>query len=127
MLLEIEGLDVRYGRNHAVKALDLTVGEGEIVTVLGANGAGKSSLLKAVQGTVKPAGGSEQGEAPNANDLIRTEGRPLEEIEREAIVRALHRFNGHRQKTARSLGIGVRTLGLKLKKWKELRLVEETL
>ena len=58
MLLEIEGLDVRYGRNHAVKALDLTVGEGEIVTVLGANGAGKSSLLKAVQGTVKPAGGS---------------------------------------------------------------------
>ena len=58
MLLEIEGLDVRYGRNHAVKALNLTVGEGEIVTVLGANGAGKSSLLKAVQGTVKPAGGS---------------------------------------------------------------------
>ena len=57
MLLEIAGLDVRYGRNHAVKAMDLTVAEGEIVTVLGANGAGKSSLLKAVQGTVRPAGG----------------------------------------------------------------------
>ncbi len=58
MLLEVEELDVRYGRNHAIKALDLELAEGEIVTVLGANGAGKSSLLKAVQGTVKPAGGS---------------------------------------------------------------------
>jgi len=58
MLLEVEALDVRYGRNHAIKALDLELAEGEIVTVLGANGAGKSSLLKAVQGTVKPAGGS---------------------------------------------------------------------
>ncbi|MXY38682.1 MAG: ABC transporter ATP-binding protein [Rhodospirillaceae bacterium] len=58
MLLEVEELDVRYGRNHAIKALDLKLAEGEIVTVLGANGAGKSSLLKAVQGTVKPAGGS---------------------------------------------------------------------
>jgi DNA-binding NtrC family response regulator len=53
--------------------------------------------------------------------------RQLEEIEREAIVEALLRFNGHRQKTATALGIGVRTLGLKLKKWKEDRLVAETL
>ena len=57
MLLEIEGLDVHYGRNHAVKSMDLTIGEGEIVTVLGANGAGKSSLLKAIQGTVRAAAG----------------------------------------------------------------------
>jgi len=53
--------------------------------------------------------------------------RPLEDIEREAIVRTLQKFNGHRQKTAHALGIGVRTLGLKLKKWKQLQLVEETL
>lgn len=58
MLLEVEGLDVRYGRNHAVKSLDLSLAEGEIVTVLGANGAGKSSLLKAMQGVVRPAAGS---------------------------------------------------------------------
>lgn len=57
MLLEVEGLDVRYGRNHAVRAIDLAVDQGEIVTVLGANGAGKSSLLKAVAGSEKPAGG----------------------------------------------------------------------
>jgi DNA-binding NtrC family response regulator len=45
--------------------------------------------------------------------------RALEEIEREAILAALDRFEGHRQKTARALKIGVRTLGLKLKKWKQ--------
>ena len=53
MLLNIEEIDVRYGRNHAVKSVTLNVAEGEIVTVRGANGAGKSSLLKAIQGTVK--------------------------------------------------------------------------
>ena len=52
MLLEIETLNVRYGRNHAVRDVSLSVAEGEIVTVLGANGAGKSSLLKAIQGTI---------------------------------------------------------------------------
>lgn len=56
-LLEVSGLDVRYGRTHAVKRVSLTVGEGEIVTVLGANGAGKTSLLRALQGAVRPSGG----------------------------------------------------------------------
>lgn len=57
MLLEIDDLDVRYGANHAVRGVGLTVGQGEIVTVLGANGAGKSSLLKAIAGAVRPSGG----------------------------------------------------------------------
>jgi branched-chain amino acid transport system ATP-binding protein len=57
MLLEVEELDVRYGRTHAVRGVSLRVAEGEVVTVLGANGAGKSSLLKALIGAVKPAGG----------------------------------------------------------------------
>lgn len=56
MLLEVSGLDVRYGRTHAVKAMDLVVDQGEIVTVLGANGAGKSSLLKAISGIVRSTG-----------------------------------------------------------------------
>lgn len=54
-------------------------------------------------------------------------GATLEEIEREAILAALERHDGHRQRTAEALGIGVRTLGLKLKRWKELRLVAPTL
>jgi branched-chain amino acid transport system ATP-binding protein len=56
-LLAVEELDVRYGRTHAVRGLSLTLEAGEIVTVLGANGAGKSSLLRAIQGTVTPAAG----------------------------------------------------------------------
>ena len=56
MLLEVNSIDVRYGRNHAVKSVDLTLEEREIVTVLGANGAGKSSLLKAIQGSEKSGG-----------------------------------------------------------------------
>jgi branched-chain amino acid transport system ATP-binding protein len=56
MLLEVSELHVRYGRNHAVRGVGLSVEAGEIVTVLGANGAGKSSLLKALQGIVKSTG-----------------------------------------------------------------------
>ncbi|MGV6814879.1 MAG: sigma-54-dependent transcriptional regulator [Phycisphaerales bacterium] len=53
--------------------------------------------------------------------------RTLADIERDTIVATLQRFNGHRQKTAKALGIGVRTLGLKLKKWKEESLVSQSL
>ena len=58
MLLEVKDLDVRYGRNHAVKEMNLSVDEKEIVTVLGANGAGKSSLLKALHGLVSIQAGT---------------------------------------------------------------------
>ncbi len=49
--------------------------------------------------------------------------RPLEQIEREQILHALDHFDGNRTRTAEALGIGLRTLGLKLKKWKEMNLV----
>ena len=51
----------------------------------------------------------------------------LGDIERETIVATLEHHHGHRQRSARALGIGVRTLGLKLKKWKEQQLVSEAL
>jgi len=53
--------------------------------------------------------------------------RTLEEIERETIVETLTKLGGHRQRTAQLLGIGVRTLGLKLKKWKDEELVPRSL
>ena len=56
MLLDAQDIDVRYGRNHAVKSITVKADHGEIVTVLGANGAGKSSLLKALLGTVRSDG-----------------------------------------------------------------------
>ena len=46
-------------------------------------------------------------------------GKPLADIEKQVILGTLQQFKGHRMKTAGALGIGVRTLGMKLKKWKE--------
>ncbi len=53
--------------------------------------------------------------------------RRLEEVEREQIIQTLGYFSGNRMRTAQALGIGVRTLGLKLKKWKEMNLVAQTI
>ncbi|MBI4364664.1 MAG: ABC transporter ATP-binding protein [Candidatus Latescibacteria bacterium] len=56
-LLELEDLHVRYGAVHALKGISLSVEEGEIATLVGANGAGKSTTLRAISGLVRPSGG----------------------------------------------------------------------
>jgi branched-chain amino acid transport system ATP-binding protein len=56
-MLEAQDLSVSYGRIKALQEMNLTLEAGEIVAVLGANGAGKSSLLKALQGMVPPSAG----------------------------------------------------------------------
>ncbi len=56
-LLEVAGLEAGYGRTSVLREVDLTVGQGEIVSLIGANGAGKSTLLKAVVGLVAPTAG----------------------------------------------------------------------
>ena len=48
MLLEVRQLEVHYGGIRAVKGIDLDVGQGELVCLIGANGAGKTSTLKAI-------------------------------------------------------------------------------
>ena len=56
-LLSVEGVRVSYGRIEAVRGVELTVGAGEFVGVIGSNGAGKSSLMRAIAGVLKPAAG----------------------------------------------------------------------
>lgn len=56
-LLEVSDLSVSYGRVEAVREVSLTVGAGEYVSIIGNNGAGKSSTLKAIAGVVRPAAG----------------------------------------------------------------------
>ncbi len=57
-LLEVSGLKVAYGGIQAVKGIDLRIEAGELVALIGANGAGKSSTLKTLAGMHQPAGGS---------------------------------------------------------------------
>ena len=57
MLLEVEGLNTYYGESHALRDFSLTIGEGQIVALLGRNGMGKSTALKSIMGLVKPRSG----------------------------------------------------------------------
>ncbi len=75
-LLELEGLTARYGAAPVLHGLDLTVEEGEIVALLGANGAGKSTTLRAISGLV-----------PGTTGAIRFAGQPLAGLGPERIVR----------------------------------------
>jgi branched-chain amino acid transport system ATP-binding protein len=75
-LLEIRDLTVRYGEIEAVRGISFSVEAGEVVTLLGSNGAGKSTTLKTISGLVKPAGGE-----------ILFEGQSLRGLKAEEIVR----------------------------------------
>ena len=58
MLLEVHDLSVFYGRIQAIKGLSFSVGEGEVVTLIGANGAGKTTTLKTISGVRPVAAGT---------------------------------------------------------------------
>jgi len=55
-MLEVDKLHAYYGKSHILQGVSFTVGEGEIVSLLGRNGAGRSTTLKTIMGEVKPAG-----------------------------------------------------------------------
>ena len=57
-MLELNNVNVYYGAIHAIKGISLSVNEGEIVTLIGANGAGKSTTLRTISGLLKPKSGS---------------------------------------------------------------------
>ncbi len=73
-MLEIEGLDCRYGKVRAVRDLTLEVREGELVTLIGANGAGKTTTLKAISGILRPAAGRI---AFDGEDITRASARAI--------------------------------------------------
>ena len=80
MKLEIRDLHVSYGGIRALKGVDLTVEEGQIVTLIGANGAGKSTALRAISGLQKPQSGSI---LYGGEELV---GLPAKEIVRRGII-----------------------------------------
>ena len=76
-VLELDDIAVAYGKRRALDGLTLSVSPGEIVTLLGANGAGKSTTLRAVSGLVRPSRGR-----------IRYEGREITHVAADRIVAA---------------------------------------
>lgn len=75
-LLEIRDLVVRYGEIEALRGISFSVEQGKVVTLLGANGAGKSTTLRAISGLAKPTAGE-----------ISFDGKPIGGLGPEAIVR----------------------------------------
>jgi branched-chain amino acid transport system ATP-binding protein len=55
-MLEVQGLHAYYGKSHILQGVDLRVGEGEVVSLLGRNGVGRSTTVKAIMGEVPPQG-----------------------------------------------------------------------
>ena len=78
-MLEVKDINVYYGAIHAIKGISLAVDEGEIVTLIGANGAGKSTTLRTISGLLKP----KTGEINFLNKNIA--GMPANKIVREGI------------------------------------------
>ena len=58
MILKVDDIHVYYGQIHAIKGVSFEVREGEIVSLIGANGAGKSTVLKTISGLMHPKSGS---------------------------------------------------------------------
>lgn len=68
-LLQVEDLEVHYGKIAAVKGIGFHVDEGEVVTLIGTNGAGKTTTLRTISGLLRPTSGS-----------IRYKGRPIDAV-----------------------------------------------
>ena len=76
-MLTINDINVFYGAIHAIKGVSLEVNEGEIVTLIGANGAGKSTILRTISGLLKPKSGSIKFEGQEiagmpAHEIVKT-------------------------------------------------------
>lgn len=68
-MLRIDHINVYYGAIHAIKEVSLEVNEGRIVTLIGANGAGKSTILRTISGLLKPKSGSVSFEGQNIGGM----------------------------------------------------------
>ena len=75
-MLELRNVDTYYGTNQALHDVSLTIGKGEIVTLIGANGAGKSTTLMTICGINRPRHGE-----------ILLEGKPIHRLTSDAVVR----------------------------------------
>src|SRR5215213_7027735 len=79
MILSVQNLDVHYGVIQALHGVSLQIDRGEIVTLIGANGAGKTSLLRTISGLLRPTEG-EVHFKPNGSGPLALHTLPAHEI-----------------------------------------------
>lgn len=73
-ILDVKNLHVHYGAIHAIKGVDFEVHEGEIITLIGSNGAGKTTILRTLSGILEPSNGSIELEG---TDIIQVPGHKI--------------------------------------------------
>ncbi|MBA5729891.1 ABC transporter ATP-binding protein [Aerococcaceae bacterium INB8] len=104
-MLKVNNLQVNYGMINAVRNVSFEVNEGEIVTLIGANGAGKSTILRTISGLVNPAGGSIEYEG---KDLERYSPKKIVEAGISQVPEGRHVFKGLSVKENLELGAFLR-------------------
>ncbi len=104
-MLKVENLKVNYGMINAVRSVDFEVNTGEIVALIGANGAGKSTILRTISGLVKPLEGSiTYGE----HDLLKLPPKKIVETGISHVPEGRHVFKGLTVKENLELGAFLR-------------------
>ena len=90
-MLKVTDLEVNYGMINAVRKINFEVNEGEIVSLIGANGAGKSTILRTISGLVKPSAGTIQYEG---KELITMSPRNIVKAGISQVPEGRHVFKG---------------------------------
>ena len=113
--------EVRLVAQRALRYHELALENEQLRQQLAQLGRGSAAVAAASSSSNGDGGahGAEQGGDKLAVVAKELAGKPLADIEKQVILRTLEQFKGHRLRTAAALGIGVRTLGMKIKRWRE--------
>lgn len=90
-MLRVENLAVNYGMINAVRGVNFEVNQGEIVSLIGANGAGKSTILRTISGLIKPASGTLTYEGQN---ITKTNAQKIVQLRISHVPEGRHVFKG---------------------------------
>lgn len=90
-MLRVENLAVNYGMINAVRSVNFEVNQGEIVSLIGANGAGKSTILRTISGLIKPASGTLTYEGQN---ITKTNAQKIVQLGISHVPEGRHVFKG---------------------------------
>jgi DNA-binding NtrC family response regulator len=110
--------EIRLVAQRALRHHELVL-ENEQLRQRAGHGGAAAATTASSNGDHASGAASEQGPDALAAAAKELAGKPLADIEKQVILRTLEQFKGHRLRTAAALGIGVRTLGMKIKRWRE--------